>query len=86
MAPIKDIVIPVRLERSHALADLTAPLTCDICGAAPSLKRVTHSSDQAVSNWKARGRFPTRQYIVMGRALLDKGVHASPSLWGMSDE
>lgn len=39
---------------------------------------------QAVSNWRARKRIPSRYFTVMTEALVARQLSASSRLWGMT--
>ena len=38
----------------------------------------------AVSQWKQRGVFPCETFLVLSSALMERGEHADPALWGMA--
>ena len=48
-------------------------------GATASLARL---GDPAVSNWKARGKIPSDQYMVISEALRAIGKEADPAIFG----
>lgn len=42
-------------------------------------------TEQAVSEWKRRGMFAARYYVVMTQALAGLGLAADPKLWGQAE-
>jgi hypothetical protein len=55
------------------------PAVCDIIGATG--KRAW----QRVDNYRLRGRLASDTYVVLTKALEERGYSAPPSLWGMID-
>jgi hypothetical protein len=53
-------------------------------GENPGARAITGRSDQAVSNWRLRGRFPPRTFLQFSIVLRRKRLRAAPALWGMS--
>jgi hypothetical protein len=43
------------------------------------------ASYQRVHNWKVFGRLPPKTYIILQRALSDRGLAAPSSLWGIPE-
>jgi len=41
-------------------------------------------TEQAVSEWKRRGVFAARYYLIMSQALARAGYEADPRLWGQA--
>ena len=37
-------------------------------------------------NWRTRGRFPPKTFVVFTRELSKRGMVAPPTLWGMHEE
>jgi DNA-binding transcriptional regulator YdaS (Cro superfamily) len=48
----------------------------DLLGVVPS----------AVSNWKARGKFPSDKFLAITAVLKDRGKRVSPVLFGFVDQ
>ena len=54
-----------------------------VFGGPAVLARMTSNRTSAVWNWRTkRGRFPSKFYKAMTKALAAKGFKASPGLWG----
>ena len=41
-------------------------------------------SDSAVANWKKRGSFPAKTYLILKPELEARNITAPDSLWGMA--
>lgn len=55
-------------------------------GGLPEVQRLTEArSQQAVSNWKSRGRFSASTFLVMTQALRERGFTAPARLWGIAE-
>jgi hypothetical protein len=50
-------------------------------GTTDAMRIAQVEATQVVSNWRARGRFPSDKYHVMITALREKGFTADPALW-----
>lgn len=48
--------------------------------------QLTGRSVQSVCNWRRRGVFPARLYVLMKRRLDARGVYAPEHLWDFEDE
>lgn len=58
----------------------------DALGGTGATARLTgRRYDQAVSNWRSSGRLPADTYLVISNELKKLGLHASPSLWGITE-
>lgn len=44
---------------------------------------LTGSSRKNTENWSRAAHFPSRYFLVMSAALLQRGLRAPPQLWGM---
>lgn len=55
----------------------------DALGGVHATADLTASNYKAAHAWKQRGRFPTKTYIVITRALQLKGLQARADLWKM---
>lgn len=56
----------------------------DALGGTSAVARLTGRKPQAACNWRRFTKFPANTYLVMRRALTERGKSAPPSLWGMS--
>jgi hypothetical protein len=54
-----------------------------LLGGVKSVADLTGRTRNATSNWLRAQTFPSNTYIVMSRALAERGHTAPPSLWGM---
>lgn len=62
----------------------TVPEVIEALGGVPTVRELTEATSwQQVDNWRGRGRFPSRTYVVMTQALSALGVTADSGLWGM---
>lgn len=61
----------------------TASEVIDALGGTAEVARLTDSSLQSVSNWRASGRLARSTFMVMGEALAEIECEAPPRLWGM---
>lgn len=62
----------------------TVPEVIEALGGAPAVRDLTEANSwQQVDNWRGRGRFPSRTYVVMTDALSALGFVADSGLWGM---
>lgn len=50
-------------------------------GGLQGMRELIGAVPQQVHLWKVRGFFPSRYYMVMSRALTEKGFEAPPELW-----
>lgn len=50
-----------------------------------AVRRRTGRSPQAVTNWRARGRFPRETYLLINGDLRRLRCSAPASLWGMAE-
>ena len=55
----------------------------DVLGGNSSVARLTASSQNRVSNWRVKGRFPANTYLALQSALTAVGHTAPAELWGM---
>ena len=67
---------------------MTHQLACaddviDALGGTAETARITGRSQQAISNWRARGSLPPETYLVMQAALAEIGLEAPPAVWRM---
>jgi hypothetical protein len=58
----------------------------DALGGTAVTARLTGRSLQAVSNWRFAKRLPADLFLLLSRALSEKGATAPPSLWGMEPD
>jgi hypothetical protein len=56
----------------------------DALGGTNATAALTGRSKQQVSFWRRANVFPSRHFLVMRQALMDKGLGANSRLWGMS--
>lgn len=68
-----------------AKKDLTAAQVIEALGGFTEVARLTSRSYSAPFNWRADSRFPPTLFLLMSRALLDKGIIAPAKLWSMEE-
>lgn len=56
-----------------------------VLGGIAAVARLTNRSQPNVHNWRYAGRFSARVYKVMIDALEQRGLTASPALWGVEE-
>lgn len=61
----------------------TASAVIDALGGTAATARLTGRKAQHVTNWRAANRLPANTYIVLNEALTERGLNASPKVWGM---
>jgi hypothetical protein len=57
----------------------------DALGGNAAVADLTNSTYKAAANWRAFETFPARHFVVMTKALEDRGLTAPVSLWGMTE-
>jgi hypothetical protein len=50
-----------------------------------AVARLTNRKPQHVTNWRATGRLPAKTFLIISRALAERGMAAPPSLWGIEE-
>ena len=55
----------------------------DALGGNSAVAEITGSTVKAVWNWRGFETFPSNTYVAMTEALLQKGMSAPATLWGM---
>lgn len=55
----------------------------DALGGTRAVAALTGRTGTAVSNWKARRRFPPETYVLLSHELLNLGLQAPARLWKM---
>ena len=55
----------------------------DALGGNSAVARLTSSRPNAVSNWRASGRFPANTYLILKDILAQQGHAAPDRLWAM---
>lgn len=63
----------------------TASEVIDALGGTAVVARLTKRSQQSVTNWRANGRIAPGVFLIMREALEQKGLQASPSIWGITE-
>lgn len=64
-----------------AMRITTTPDAIAALGGTEAVRELTGRQPKAISNWRARGFFPSATYVVLSRALRDLGYEAPPELW-----
>lgn len=67
------------------MPELTTGKVIEILGGHAALAKMTGRTYSASCNWLMTGRFPPTLFLLMSRALLEKGIVADPRLWSMED-
>jgi len=62
----------------------TAVAIFEELGGIRGVAKLTGANYTQAANWKHFDRFPPRTYVLLQRALADKGKRAPPALWGMT--
>lgn len=62
----------------------TADGVIDALGGTGAVARLTGRGEQAVSNWRARGRIAARLILVFEAALKSRGLSADEAIWSQS--
>ncbi len=57
----------------------------DALGGTKATASLLGRSMQAVTNWRAQGRFPAKTFLVLSRALEKQHASAPAALWGLDD-
>jgi hypothetical protein len=55
----------------------------DALGGTTATARLTGRTLSAVSNWRSTKRLPADLFLMLSKALDERGAMAPPSLWGM---
>ena len=64
----------------------TAEQVIEKLGGLNAVEALTAARYKSVSQWKTSGKFPARTFLVMTKALRDRGFKAPVALWGMVSE
>lgn len=63
----------------------TATEVIDALGGTSATARLTHRKPQHVTNWRSSGRLPADTFLILSRALEQRGKFARPQLWGIAE-
>ncbi len=55
----------------------------DAIGGTSAVAKITGRTYNAAHNWRSFEKFPANTFVVMSRALREKGLNAPAELWGM---
>ena len=59
----------------------TARTVIAALGGTPKVAALTGASYSRAFNWLSKGHFPSWTYLLITKALAERGLTASPSLW-----
>jgi hypothetical protein len=63
----------------------TTGAVIDALGGTAVCGRAVGSSLASVSNWRTKGRFPPRKFLIFSQALAAIGAEAPASLWSIDE-